>query len=450
MEAATGARRRSASLALRTVRRRPDLWLPAGVATLAGATVAFGWIARADGVRLGAGLAPLLADWRPVLPPSAMPALALLAAGVLAAPRLGSLGRGPWQFALATLGLGLALRLALGTARRGPDGLYAVYELGNHEAANEYLPALPAFEFGTRFFLDTFAEIGASLPVHAIGHPPGLLVTIHRLGIDDAQGMAALTIGVGALSIPLAYLLGRALLDERRARIATLLYVFAPSAVLYGATSADALYATLALTAAVPLALATRRRPAGGATATGASAFALASFFSYANLAVGAWAGLVAWQRAGLGRAALVAGACGLALVAFYGALQLTTGYDPIGVLEATENVYREGIAGRRPYEFWVLGSPTAFLVALGLPIAWFMLRSAGAGVPAARALLAVLVIAALLGFAKAETERIFLFLVPLACVAAAATLPERRLTLVLGALAAQALATELLLYTVW
>jgi methylthioxylose transferase len=441
MEAGNGA--------LRLARGRPDLWLPAGVAAAAGATLAFGWIARANGVRLGAGLAPMLADWRPVLRASALPAVALLAAGVVAAPRLRSAALRPWQFALAALGLGLALRLAIGMARRGADGLYAVYELGNHEAANEYLPALPAFEFGTRFFLDTFAEIGTSLPVHAIGHPPGLLVTMHWLGIDSAPGMAALTIGVGALSIPLAYLLARALLDERRARIATLLYVFAPSAVLYGATSADALYATLALTAAVPLAIAARRS-AGGATAAGASAFALASFFSYANLAVGAWAGLVAWQRGGLRPAAAIAGACGLALLAFYTALHLATGYDPIGVLDATETVYREGIASRRPSEFWLLGSPTAFLVALGLPIAWFMLRSAGAGVPAARALLAVLAIAAVLGFAKAETERIFLFLVPLACAAAATTMPERRLRLVLGALAAQALATELLLYTVW
>jgi hypothetical protein len=440
MQAAPGA--------LRLAQRRPDLWLPVGVAACAAATLAFGLIARAGGVRLGAGLAPLLADWRPVLRPSALPAALLLAGGVVAAPRIRSARLTPWQFALAALGLGLALRLALGMARRGA-GLYAVYELGNHEAANEYLPALSAFEFGNRFFLDTFAEIGASLPVHAIGHPPGLLLTMHWLGIDDAPGMAALTIGVGALSIPLTYLLGRALLDERRARIGTLLYVFAPSAVLYGATSADALYATLALLAGVPLALAASRA-ARGATAAGASTFALASFFSYANLAVGAWAALVAWQRAGLRRAAVIAASCGVALLAFYGALHLATGYDPIGVLAATETVYREGIASRRPYEFWVLGSPTAFLVALGLPISWFMLRSAGTGVPSARALLAVLAIAALLGFAKAETERIFLFLVPLACAAAAASLPERRLALVLGALAAQALATELLLYTVW
>jgi hypothetical protein len=442
MEAGTGA--------LRLARRGPELWLPAGAAALGGATIAYGLIARASDVRLGASLAPFLADWAPAVRPSAAPAAALLVAGVLAVPRLREGRVGPIRFALAALGLGVALRLALGIARRGPDGLYAVFELGNHEAASEYLPALPAFEFGTRFLLDTFAEIGTSLPVHAIGHPPGLLVTMHWLGIDTAPGMAALTIGVGALSIPLAYLLARTLLDERRARIATLLYVFAPSAVLYGATSADALYATLALLAALPLARAATgpRRPLEAAR--GGGAFALASFFSYANLAVGAWAALLALQRVDLRRAAEIAAACGLALAAFYAGLHLATGYDPIGVLAATETVYQEGIASRRPYEFWVLGSPTAFLVALGLPTAWFALRSAGLGDAGARALLAVLVIAAVLGFTKAETERIYQFLVPLACVAAAATLPERRLRVVLAVLAAQLLATELLLYTVW
>src|SRR5215218_615087 len=133
MEAATGARRRSASSAWRAAlglaRRRLDLWLPAGVAALAAATLAYGWIARATGVRLGAGLAPLLADWRPLLRPSALPAIVLLAGGVAAAPRLRSGRVRPWQFALAALGLGLALRLALGMARGGADGLYAVYEL---------------------------------------------------------------------------------------------------------------------------------------------------------------------------------------------------------------------------------------------------------------------------------------------------------------------------------
>jgi methylthioxylose transferase len=436
---------------VRLVRRGvgPVLVPLAGLA-IAAATIAYGFAARADGTKLGASLAPFLWDWRPTLRASAVPAAALLAIGVWLAPRLRSAAVRPWAFAAAALALGLALRLALGGARRGVDGLSAVYELGNHEAANEYLPALPALDFGAGFFLDTFAEVGTSLPVHAIGHPPGLLLTLHWLGIDGAPGMAALTIGVGALAIPLTYVLARELLDEGSARGATLLYVFAPSALLYGATSADALYATLALTAAIPLAIASRSGAAGGALPLGATALAVASFFSYANLAIGAWATLLAAQRARLRQAARLALACGAALAASYALLHLATGYDPVGVLRATESVYREGIASRRPYEFWLFGSPVAFLCALGLPIAWFALRSAGARHAPAVALMAVIVIAAVLGFSKAETERIYQFLVPLACVCAAASLPARWLPLTLGALAAQALATELLLYTVW
>jgi hypothetical protein len=426
--------------------RGAQLWVPVGVFAVAAATIAYGLSARAAGAELGASLAPFLWDWRPHADVAALPAAGLLAAGVALAPRLRDRRLAPWVFAAATLALGLALRVALGAAR-GPEGLWAVYELGNHEAASEYLPALPALDFGARFFLDTFAEIGTSLPVHAIGHPPGLLLSMHWLGVDDAKSMAALTIGVGALTIPLAYLLARELLDEPRARTATLLYVFAPSAVLYGATSADALYATVAMLAAVPLAAAAGGRPTLG---LGAAMLALASFFSYANLAIGAWAALLAERRAGLRRAVALACACAAALGAFYLLLHLATGYDPIGVLRATETVYREGIASRRPYEFWVVGSPVAFLGALGIPIAWYALRSVGARFAPALALAAVVVIAAVLGFTKAETERIYQFLVPIACVAAAATLPERHLTLALGALAAQALAIQLLVYTVW
>ena len=445
----------------------PALVPAAGVALAAG-TIAYGFAARAEGTRLGASLAPFLWDWRPDLGTSALPAAALLATGVWLAPRLRAPAVRPWVFAAATLALGLALRLALGSARGGVDGLWAVYEVGNNEAANEYLPALPALDFGTLFFLDTFAEVGTSLPVHAIGHPPGLLLTLHWLGIDGAPGMAALTIGAGALAIPLTYLLARELLDEDRARGAALLYVFAPSAVLYGATSADALYATVALAAAIPLAIAARPAaargalPSGSAATTlpsgaaaaalpsGAAALAVASFFSYANLAIGAWATLLAAQRAGLRRAIGLALVCGGVLAASYALLHLATGYDPVGVLRATESVYREGIASRRPYEFWLFGSPVAFLCALGLPIAWFALRSAGARYAPAVALVAVVIVAAVLGFSKAETERIYQFLVPLACVSAAASLRARWLPLTLGALAVQALATELLLYTVW
>jgi len=107
-------------------------------------------------------------------------------------------------------------------------------------------------------------------------------------------------------------------------------------------------------------------------------------------------------------------------------------------------------VASGRPYVFWLFGSPVAFLIAAGLPLAWLALRALGSGHAVAVALFAVIGVSAALGFTKAETERIYLFLVPILCVAAATALPERYVPAVLGALAVQALATETLFWTVW
>jgi hypothetical protein len=61
-----------------------------------------------------------------------------------------------------------------------------------------------------------------------------------------------------------------------------------------------------------------------------------------------------------------------------------------------------------------------------------------------------VIAISALGGFTKAETERIWMMYAPIACVAAAAVLPRRRLPLVLALLAAQTLLVEVRYGTVW
>jgi hypothetical protein len=86
----------------------------------------------------------------------------------------------------------------------------------------------------------------------------------------------------------------------------------------------------------------------------------------------------------------------------------------------------------------------------LGLPIAAAALRSLLRREDAASALAVVVVVAAVGGFTKAETERIWLFLVPLACVAAAPAIKPRRVTAVTGALVIQALAIEVLFDTIW
>jgi methylthioxylose transferase len=334
------------------------------------------------------------------------------------------------------------LRLPLADGRGGTAAWDRVFTPGaSFEAPNEYLAALPSLDYGSRFFLDRFAELVPSFPVHVAGHPPGLLLTAHALGLTTPARFAALCIGVGALSAPLTYGLARTLLPERRARISGLLMALAPGALLFGVVSADALYCTLGLLAAWPLVHPRARL-------LGAVVLAVVSLFAWSLLAVGAWAALLVLLREGPRPALKLALICGVALLAVHGAFAAATGFDPIGTLRATGEVYRAGVASMRPYWYWVLGSPVAFLLILGLPIAWLALRGLAARRPEAVAIFAVLAISSLLGFTKAETERIWLFFAPFVCLAAAAV--RKDLGLLPAALALQALLYEGLFDTVW
>ena len=418
---------------------------------------------RLAGVTLGAPWPPSLGNLEPAVHALLAVSLACFAAAVVLAPRLLDERVRPAVVGGALLAGTLVLRLALAAGRGGTGQWDRVFDESRYfEAANEYLPALPAIELGTRFFLDRFAELVPSFPVHVAGHPPGLLLVMDAFGITTPARLAALCIGVGALSAPLTYALARRLLEERGARLAGLLMALSPAALMFGVTSADAIFLTLGLLAAWPLA-AWIGGPAGRspgapparrhlALLAGALLLALASLFAWSLLAVGAWAALLALLRDGWRPALVLAATCGVVLVAVHAAFWAVTGFDPIGTILATEEVYRAGVAAMRPYWYWVLGSPVGFLLVLGLPIVWLALRDLAKGSPEAIAIFAVLAIASVMGFTKAETERIWLFFAPFVCLAAARAMAGRPglVTPVCAALAAQAVLHELFFDTVW
>jgi hypothetical protein len=398
--------------------------------------------------RLGTALPPFVAGWAPraeLLP--ALIAAAALTAAVVALPRAIDARIAPWRFDIIILVVALGAGLAVGAAREGTHGWWAIFDLGprgSFEARNEYLPGLPTLSYGVGFYLDRFAELVPSQPVNVAGHPPGPLLVAHVLGLRTAQGLAALCIASAAACAPLAHRLGRALDGERTGRIAGALCALSPIVVLFGVTSFDAVFAACGTATACLLVVPGRR-------AIGAVALALSAFMSWALLGVGAWAAIVVWRREGVRAALLLATACAGALLAFNLILAGTTGYDPIGTLRATEQVYRESVSQQRPLWFWAFGSPVAWGVLLGPPIVALLLRSATAARATGLATVIVVAIAAGGGLTKAETERIWLFLAPLACVAAAPHLRSTRaLPLLLGALACQALALQLLNGTVW
>ena len=155
------------------------------------------------------------------------------------------------------------------------------------------------------------------------------------------------------------------------------------------------------------------------------------------------------WRREGIRSALRLAVLCAVVLGVAYLALDLLTGFDLVAAIRATDSRYHEGIARLRPYLFWLFGSPAAFLLMLG-PIAWFAARSLAAKEASAVALALVIAVSALAGYTKAETERIWLFLVPFACLAAARSLSTRRLAPVLIGATAQAVLIEIFLFTKW
>jgi hypothetical protein len=418
-------------------------------AMVAAAVILAGVALQATGAELGTAAAPFVMAYSPRATLYALPAVALLAAAVAFAPRLVASPRSTAGFAVSVFSVALGLGLALAAARRGPDGWSHVFDLGpggSFEAKNEYLPGLPALEHGAWFFLDRFAEMVPSMPVNVGGHPPGLMLVIHMLGIDTPGRLAALCIASAAACAPLAYVLARTLgHPEPVARSAGLLTAMSPVVLLFGTTSADAVYAATGLVAAALLVAGrTWLRIAGFA------AFALATLGTWALLAIGAWAALVAGQREDRRAGLEVAGGCAIAVLVANVALAAVFGYDAIGTLLATEGLYRNSVASIRPYAFWVLGSPVAWGVMLGPPIAAAALVAVTRRRPEAVALAVVLLIASVMGFTKAETERIWLPFAPLACVAAASVVRPSALRAPLALLAVQALAVELIFDTVW
>ncbi len=424
-------------------------WLPHAVFAVGAVTIAVGLIVRRfTDTSIGVPWPPALGNPSPSAHALLAVSLLLFAAAVALAPRFVSASLRPAVVALVLFAGTLVLRLALAAGRGGTGAWTRVFdESRSFEAANEYLPALPTVDLGPAYFLDRFAELVPSFPVHVAGHPPGLPLVMHALALDTPARLAAFCIVVGALGAPLTYGLARGLFDERGARFAGLLMALSPQALMFGVTTADAVYLTLGLLAAWPL-----TRSSVRARVLGAVLLAIATLFAWSLLAIGAWAAILAWRRGGLRSAIVLSATCGAVLLAFHGAFSALTGFDPIGTVRATEEVYRLGIASTRPYWYWLFGSPVGFLLVLGLPITWLALRELARGTPEAVAIFAVLAIAAVMGFTKAETERIWLFFAPFVCLAAARALYRRPglLVPVAAALAVQALLHEGLSDTVW
>jgi len=411
-------------------------------------------------------LTPLYAFWNPLLRPSALPFAAAATLVVAVAPALADPRRTSRAgFLAALLALAFLLPATLFLVRQ-PWGMlgsqFVVYPGEEFIADADRIQDL-------RTFLATYVDAMREhlLSLHGAHFPPGHAVLLYGVRRAFGAGVfpAAVVVLVSfALAIVVAFAALRTLGGEARARAGALLLLAAPSLLDYACTSMDAMFLLVA-TATWWVSLRAFGRAGTPAEALLAGAMLLlatcVSFSTFPlGLAMAAYAvflGPSHWRR-GARQLALAAIVYGLGA----GLLFAGTGF---ALWECVREARTSGIAlmaqiiKTQPSTIWghlSYGNLVAFLIGSGLAlVAATGLRLRAGGVlrePWTLAALTTIAVMGLGGIYFMETERIWLFAMPwLAAIAVGRGAPTAgTLRVFLAAGCAQALAMEVLLYTLW
>lgn len=288
-------------------------------------------------------------------------------------------------------------------------------------------------------FLGRFPE-GCALSMHGDTHPPGIILVlalVRRLGFAAPEAATLICATAAALTALPVRGAGRRLADEETGRWAAVLFLFASSVSTFAVLSMDMVTLLLSAVALYGLSrvLASPERAdwlGGLLWGLGLAASSLCSFL--VGVLTLSYAALIWRERRRLTRAAWLALAVGpVSFFALYALLMLGFGYRPFHVLRHCLNALASSPDNARSRPLALLGSPVAFLGALGLPLCGLYARSLGTAVRRAlsgRDLSTVwlivasalpLLLAVALGKPRGEAERIYLPFVPLLVIAAAA-----------------------------
>jgi hypothetical protein len=356
-------------------------------------------------------------------------AIVLAVAAVVIGPQLAR--DAPWR---AVLGLAGIAAFAFAVLLAGSDGLHHVAD--PLETRYEYLHDVPRVS-STPDFLGTFADLAPTYVFHVHAHPPGALLfywALDRVGLDGGWPAALATIGIGSAAVPAALVAAREVGSEAAARAAAPFLAFAPAAV-WIATSADAMYMGVAAIGIALFALASGRPgDAGGDGLAFLAGLVLgaALFVSYGVTTLGVIVLAIAVYRRALRPLLFAAGGVLAVVLAF-----LAGGFWWYEGLQAARELQLAGVYQRRPYGEFLVNGPASFALVVGPAIAVALVRLRGRGLwVLVGAALFGLLFANVSGFARGETERVWLQFAPWVLLAAgafaASSLRERQAWLAL------------------
>ena len=401
-----------------------------------------------------AGTAPILGIWLPHGNWSTAGAVVLAVVVIAWGPRLA--GRLPWRpLLLVVWSTAFVWTVALTLI----DGVRRGW-VGRMNGTGGYLAQLPKHGSVHSLVQGFAAHIPANSPnpwdISIAGNPPGALLTffgLDRLGLGGPWWASTLCVVVGSSAAAAVLVAVRALGQEALARRAAPFVAIAPLAVWVGVSS-DGYYAGVAAWGLALLAMAASRttsRPLPVAVAAGLLlVWSVYLDYGLVLLVIPAVAVLVVTRSVRPIPGALVGG---LVVAVTFTALGF---WWPHG-LSLLRQRYWAGIAGARPYAYWVWANLVSWTCAVGIPAAVGLRRAFDRDALRRRsglhlllvAFVVVVVLADVSGLSKAETERIWLpFAVWL--VAAPALLPPRCHRLCLVVQAVGALVINSLLLTNW
>ncbi len=433
-----------------SVDRDADRWsdrVPwASVSAVAGAALlvivvnAWGRALQADGHRLFMNLPPLVGRLDPRFSWAGIGALALVPVAIVVAPRVAA--RAPWRWVLvATFAGTAAWAVALGLTE-GAFGL-----VRSPSSPRDYLASVPLIH-DPLTFLGTFVDRIDTFTTHVRAHPPGMALVawwLDRLGGGPSM-FAAIEILLGASAMPAVLIAVRDVSGEDAARAAAPFLAFSPAAVTL-ASSGDALFLGVGAWAVALVVLATGRRKGWVPLAAGGGfLFGVLAFLSYGLVLLAAIPLAVAARRRSVDVIGIAVVGAAPIFVAF-----LAAGFWWVDGLLATRVEYLQSVARTRPYHYFVVANLAAFAIVLG-PAAIAALarwsRAAHVWTLVVGALVAV-TLANASGMSKAEVERIWLPFVPWV-LTATAMLPSNTRRAWLAVNVAAAVALEIVVTRPW
>lgn len=325
----------------------------------------------------------------------------------------------------------------------GPSDLTA--RLSSRHEFLHYLPRVDSVSDWLRGFVDNLPLREAN---HVKTHPPGMvlaLVGLDRLGLQGTGWAAALCVAGGVLMVPASLVALKETTGEAAARRAAPFVALAP-AVLFVATSTDALFGGVAASGAALLVLATGRSGprSDGLAVGGGLLLGAALFLSYGMVLLLSIPLAVAAARRRL-RPLVVAALGAASVAAAFGA----AGFWWWEGFLASRERHLAGITSVRPYGYFVIGNLAVFAALVGpaTAVAVARLRDRQTWLLVGAALASV-VLADVSGMSQGEVERLWLPFAPwvvLACHTLA-----RRPRAWLAAHAATAFGLQVVLRSPW